>query len=87
MLEAAFPQILLIWWSYLEKVIQMRFEIRVAIVHIFGMPWAFEGKAQISYGIIRNKLVWAKIRPKEGAKIELLREICQILSDLSDLQV
>ena len=24
---------------------------------------------------------------KEGAKIELLREICQILSDLSDLQV
>ena len=38
MLEAAFPQILLIWWSYLEKVIQMRFEIRIAIVHIFGMP-------------------------------------------------
>jgi len=23
------------------------------------------------------------MRPKEGAKIELLREICQILSDLS----
>ena len=30
----------------------------------------------------KNKLVRAKIRPKEGAKIELLREICQILSDL-----
>ena len=34
-----------------------------------------------------NKLVRAKMRPKEGAKIELLGEICQILSDLSDLQV
>ena len=34
-----------------------------------------------------NKLVRAKMHPKEGAKIELLRQICQILSDLSDLQV
>ena len=37
--------------------------------------------------MLYNKLVRAKMRPKEGAKIELRREICQILSDLSDLQV
>ena len=37
--------------------------------------------------MLYNKLVRAKMHPKEGAKIELLREICQILSDLSDLQV
>ena len=33
--------------------------------------------------VILNKLVRAKMRPKEGAEIELLRD----LSDLSDLQV
>ena len=27
------------------------------------------------------------MRPKEGTKIELQKEICQILSDSSDLQV
>jgi len=51
MLEAAIPQILLIWWSYVEKVIQMRFEIRVAIVHIFGMPWADLKTAAVVSGV------------------------------------
>ena len=33
------------------------------------------------------KFVRTKMRPKEGTKIELQREICQILSDMPDLQV
>ena len=33
------------------------------------------------------KFVRTKMRPKEGTKIELQREICQILSDLLELQV
>ena len=33
---------------------------------------------------MKNKFVQTKMRPKEGTKMELLREICQILSDLSD---
>ena len=35
----------------------------------------------------KNKFVRIMMRPKEGTEIELQREICQILSDLSDLQV
>ena len=35
----------------------------------------------------KNKFVRTKMRPKEGTKIELQREICQILSDLLELQV
>ena len=33
------------------------------------------------------KFVHTKMRPKEGTKIELQRAICQILSDMPDLQV
>ena len=51
-----------------------------------GMQW-MKHKIFSYPQFYNNKLVRAKMRPKEGAKIELLREICQILSDLSDLQV
>ena len=61
---------------------------RDSVLVLFGNFWfhtvVYSGEA-VTFN--QNKLVRAKMRPKEGAKIELLREIFQILSDLSDLQV
>jgi len=42
----------------------------------------FRGHILFKSQAILNKFVRTKMRPKEGTKIELQREICQILSDL-----
>ena len=71
--------------------------MRNLIEESFSIPYGFKanaadgkaaGRAAHERGCRQtNKFVRTKMRPKKEAKIQLQREICQIPSDLSDLQV